>query len=498
MNSGLLLKLKHSFISLSPIFLLVIVLGVSIAPLDGYMLTSFVISSLLFVIGMSLFTLGADNSMLPMGNYIGSSLTKVKKIWIAVLIVFIVGTIITTAEPDLTVLAKQVSSIPNSVIIMAVSLGVGFFLAIALLRIVFKINLNIILLISYIVAFIIAFFTSKGIFAVGFDSGGVTTGPITSPLIIALGVGMCSVLSGKHSQNDSFGLLALCAIGPVIMVLILGFFYNTDASQVVAKYAINSYGDITTALWGNLKIYFHEVTPAFVLIGVLFLVFQLFVLKLNHKQFIRIMINLLFTYFGVVLFLAAVNTGFMASGEKLGELLGNNYKYLTLIIGFLMGLFIVLTEPAVEVFNEQIEVVSGGTISKKHLQITMAIGVGLAISLSLIRIIFDFHVAYLLIPGYSIALGLSFITPKIYMSAAFDAGGVATGPLTAAFILPFAIGFTTHFAHASSSDAFGIVALEALIPIITIEIFGIITSQKQYIISAHMKKYVINDEIYDF
>jgi len=498
MNSGLLLKIKHSLISLSPIFLLVMILGVTIAPLEGYMLLSFIISSILFMFGMSLFTLGADNSMLPMGNYIGSSLTKVKKIWIAVLICFLVGTIITTAEPDLTVLAKQVSSIPDSVLILAVSIGVGFFLAIALLRIVFKINLNIILFISYIVAFIIAFLSKGGIFAVGFDSGGVTTGPITSPLIIALGVGMCSVLGGKHSQNDSFGLLALCAIGPVIMVLMLGFFYNTEASHVTAKYVINGYGDIGYVLLQNLKIYFEEVTPAFILIGLLFLLFQVFILKLSRKQFLKIMINLIYTYLGVVLFLASVNTGFIAAGEKLGQLLGQNYQYLILLIGFLMGLFIVLTEPAVEVFNEQIEVVSGRTISKKHLQITMAIGVGLAITLSLIRIMLDFHVAYLLIPGYLIALGLSFVTPKIYMSTAFDAGGVATGPLTAAFILPFAIGFTTNFSFASTNDAFGIVAMEALIPVITIEVFGLITSKKQTIISNYMKKYIVDDIIYDF
>ncbi len=495
MNIGLLRKFKHSFISLSPIFVLVLILGLTITPLKSYHLLSFIISSALFIVGMSLFTLGADNSMLPMGNHIGASLTKIKKLWIAILICFLVGTIITTAEPDLTVLAKQVSSVPSSVLIIAVSVGVGIFLSFALLRIIFKIKLNIILLISYLLAFLIALFSKSQLFAVGFDSGGVTTGPITSPLILALGVGICSVLEGKHSQEDSFGLLSLCAVGPILTVLLLSFFYKGEATQVSSDFLINGYGDIFPVLIKNLKVCFQEVTPAFILIGLLFFVFQIFALKLPKDEFIRIMINLLFTYLGVVLFLTSVNTGFMLAGEKIGQQLGK-YKFLTIIIGFLLGFFIVLTEPAVEVFNEQIEIVSGNTISKKHLQITMAIGVGLAISLSLLRIILGINIAYFLVLGYVFALVLSFLCPKIYMSAAFDAGGVATGPLTASFILPFVIGFTTNFTN--SNDAFGIVAMEALIPIITIEIFGILSHKKQVFNSKYMENYIVDDKIYDF
>lgn len=497
MNNGLLNKFKHSLISLSPIFVLVMILGLTITPIKGHILVSFIISSFLFIIGMSLFTLGADNSMLPMGNHIGSSLTKIKKIWIAILICFLVGTIITTAEPDLMVLAKQVKSIPSSVLIIAVSVGVGIFLSFALLRIIFKVNLNIILLISYSISFIIALFSKSQFFAVGFDSGGVTTGPITSPLILALGVGICSVLGEKHSQEDSFGLLSLCAVGPIITVLLLSFIYKGEATQVTSDFMINGYNDIFKVLINNLKVCFEEITPAFILIALLFLVFQIFAIKLSKDEFIRIMINLLFTYFGVLLFLTSVNTGFMIVGEKIGEQLGK-YKILTLIIGFLLGLFIVLTEPAVEVFNEQIEVVSGHTISKKYLKIAMAIGVGIAISLSLFRIMLGINVTYFLLIGYILALVLSFLCPKIYMSAAFDAGGVATGPLTASFILPFAIGFTTNFSFANSNDAFGIVAMEALMPIITIEIFGILSSKKQLSNSKYMDNYIVDDKIYDF
>lgn len=465
-------KLKEALLSTLPIIIIVLLLHftkiVAISNKNDFSL--FAICSLLLIVGMGLFTLGSDIAMTPMGEHVGEETIKSKKLWFAIFIVFIIGTLITIAEPDLTVLANQVP-VKSIVLILTVSVGVGIFLVVSLLRIVFKINLRTLLVIFYSIVFIISIFANKSFLPLSFDSGGVTTGPVTVPFLMALGVGIASVGSSNKDRDDSFGMVALCSIGPILSVLILSLFIKDTPiyEPLVVEQTSNVFKTLLHGLTHSLK----EIGIALLPILVFFYVFQYFTVKLPKKRLIRIFIGILYTYIGLSFFLCAVNVGFMPIGVNIGKTLAvSKYKDILVPLAFIMGVFVVLAEPAVHTLNKQVEEISGGTISKKAMMIGLSIGVGISLALSMIRIIFDFSVMWYLVPGYFIALILSFFVPKVYTSIAFDSGGVASGPMTAGFILPFAIGVCSSMSMDVMSGGFGIVAMVAMTPLITIQILG--------------------------
>lgn len=474
----LFLKLKESLVSVLPITLIVIFLNFTpIVNLSTKEVVVFSISAVLLIVGMSLFNMGADLAMTPMGTHVGSGLTKTKSIMILLIVCFALGVLITIAEPDLTVLASQVKDVINStVLIVAVGVGVGIFLVIAILKIVFKRQLASLLMYFYMLLFALAtllIVSGNGdLLALSFDSGGVTTGPITVPFIMALGVGIASTVGGKRANENSFGLIALCSVGPILAVMVLGIFANGELEYTVPNYAIsdNVLKDGLITLWSVTK----EVTLALGLIVAFFFIINFIFLKLPKKKLIQIVIGVLYTYLGLIIFLTSVNVGFMPIGYKLGVQLGENSLVLT-IAGFILGLVVVLAEPAVHVLNKQVEEITDGNVSKQSMLIALSVGVGVSICLSMIRIVFDFSLLYYLIPGYFISLGLSFFVPRMYTAIAFDSGGVASGPLTSTFILPFAIGACMAIYPDGSkvlSDAFGIVAMVAMTPLITIQLLG--------------------------
>lgn len=419
---------------------------------------------------MGLFTLGSDIAMTPMGEHVGKEVIKSKKLGLAVLIIFVLGTLISIAEPDLSVLANQVP-INSMKFILIVSLGVGFFLIVSLLRIVFKIDLKLLLFIFYGILFLLLMFIPQEYLPLAFDSGGVTTGPITVPFIMALGIGIASVSGSKNNRADSFGMIALCSIGPIITVVIMSLFVNAplkwEGLDIISK------GSIFKDLWYGFSHSLKEVFIALLPILVFFYIFQAFTVKLPRKRLLKIFIGILYTYFGLVLFLTAVKVGFMPLGVNIGKRLAMQAKYFLIPFGFIIGVFVVLAEPAVHTLNKQVEEISGGTIKKKSVYLSLALGVGISLALSMMRIIFKFNILWLLIPGYFIALLLSLFVPKVYTAIAFDSGGVASGPMTAGFILPFAIG-TCLIIDPNNifAGAFGIVAMVAMTPLITIQILG--------------------------
>ena len=385
------------------------------------------------------------------------------------IIVFILGTFVTIAEPDLSVLANQVP-VKSIVLILTVSIGVGLFLAIALLRILFKIDLRLLLLIFYGLIFLLAIFANQSFLPLAFDSGGVTTGPITVPFLMSLGVGLATV-SGSKNHADNFGTVALCSIGPILAVMILSLFLKEtpiyEATTIVSHGSVLL--DITHGLVDSLK----EVGLALLPIFVFFFVFQFFKNRLSKKKLVKILVGLLYTYLGLCLFLTAVNIGFMPIGTKIGETLAqSSYTWVLIPLGFIMGVFVVLAEPAVHTLNKEVEEISQGTISKKSMLFGLSLGVGISLALSMIRLIFKFSVMWYLIPGYAIALILSLFVPKVYTAIAFDSGGVASGPMTAGFILPFAIGACSMLGMDVLVGGFGIVAMVAMTPLITIQILG--------------------------
>lgn len=471
-------KIKEALISVLPVTLIVVLLDLTpLVDLSIYEIAVFIGSALFLILGIGLFNLGADMAMQPMGEQVGSSLMKTNKIKIVVIVCFIMGVLITVAEPDLSVLATQVSAVISSTaLILSIGVGVGIFLVLAIIKIILKKDLSFMLVFFYFTMFALAaivILNGNGDFlALAFDSGGVTTGPITVPFIMALGVGVAATVGGRGASENSFGLIALCSIGPIIAILILGMTIRGDIPYAVPDYSIST--NLFSDTMHTLLEISGEVLLALALIVVFFLIIQFIYIKLPKRKLIQIGIGILYTFLGLVIFLTAVNIGFMPVGYKMGAELAGNHPFLIALFGFILGLVVVLAEPAVHVLTKQVEEVTTGGVSKKAMLIALSVGVGISICLSMIRIIFDFSILFYIIPGYFISLGLSFFVPRIYTAIAFDSGGVASGPLTSSFILPFAIGacMVLQGESAIMRDAFGIVAMVAMTPLITIQLLG--------------------------
>lgn len=481
LNKKLLQKTKESLSSVLPITLIVLLLNFTMTPMPFMIRGVFLIGAFLLIIGMGLFTLGADIAMMPMGEQIGAQLTKSRKLGLLIGISMIMGVMITIAEPDLQVLAEQVPSVPNIVIVLWVAAGVGIFLVISLLRILFQWKLSYMLLGLYMAVFALGTFTSEDFLAVAFDSGGVTTGPITVPFILALGIGISSVRGGKSSHDDSFGLIAFCSIGPIMAVMIMGMFFSTSFDSQAGESALHASNirELFLIFGKSFPEYFKEVALALAPVVVSFILFQIFALKLPKSQLIKMSIGIIYTYIGLVLFLTGVNVGFLPVGSFIGEYIGSlSYNWILIPLGMIMGFFIVAAEPAVHVLNDEVEVLTGGAISKSAMLWSLSIGVSISIALAMIRILFGISIWYILVPGYALALGLTFFAPKIFTAIAFDSGGVASGPMTATFLLPFAMGACEAVGGNMLLDAFGIVAMVAMTPLITIQVMGVIYSIK--------------------
>ena len=473
-------KMLEALVSVIPVVFIVFILNLT--PLVNFSSTEivvFLVSSLFLIIGVSLFNLGADLAMTPMGDHIGAGLSKTAKLPVILGVCFLMGMLITIAEPDLSVLAKQVSSVLNgTALIIFVGVGVGLFLVTAVVKIVTRKSLSSILMLFYMLLFMITslvVITGKSnIVALAFDSGGVTTGPITVPFIMAFGVGIAMTLGGRNAGENSFGLIAMCSVGPIIAVMFMGLFAKGSMQYPLPDYSIES-----TLSGGVLSIILSKAKDVLIAIGlviVFFLVLQFTCLKLPRKKLKQIGVGIIYTVLGLIIFLTAVEIGFMPIGYKLGSgFASSGGKYAIIIFGFIIGAVVVLAEPAVHVLNKQVEQITDGMVGKKSMTVALSVGVGIAICLSVVRIIFGFNILYYLIPGYFISLALSFFVPGLYTAIAFDSGGVASGPLTSGFILPMMIGICYSLngnADKIMTDAFGIVAMVAMTPLITIQLLG--------------------------
>ena len=493
-------KLKESLISVLPVTFIVLILNLTpLINLSGKEVLIFLVCNVLLILGIGLFNLGSDLAMSPMGEHIGSSLIKSKKIPIIILVCFVMGLAITVAEPDLTVLANQVRDVINpTLLIVLVGVGVGAFLVIAIIKIIFKINFNNLLIFFYMVLFafvaLLILNENSGFLALGFDSGGVTTGPITVPFIMALGIGVAKTIGGKNVNENSFGLVAMCSVGPILAVVLIGAFSKGEILYKLPDYAItdNFIVDLFVQLWHSCK----EVAIVLILIVVFFLIIQSIYIKLPKMKLLQIAVGIGYTFIGLVIFLTSVAIGFMPIGFKIGTQLAEINPVLVVVIGFIIGFVVVLAEPAIHVLKKQVEDSTHGGISGRSLLISLSIGVGVSIALSMIRIIFDFSILYYVIPGYILSLGISFFVPRLYTVIAFDSGGVASGPLTSSFILPLAIGVCSVLQGEKKVlvDAFGIVAMVAMTPLITIQLLGF-RERIDYLVKKNIRtKKILNAE----
>jgi hypothetical protein len=503
MWKSLLKKLFESTVSVLPVTTIVLILNFT--PLISFSLTEtavFICCALALIIGMALFNLGADIAMTPMGEQIGSGLSKSGKFKTLLLICLVMGVFITIAEPDLSVLASQVQDIINSTALkIAIGMGVGLFLVLAVLKVVFRVSLSNMLTFFYALLFAIVTLLivqgKEGFLPLGFDSGGVTTGPITVPFIMALGLGVSTVLGDKRDRESSFGFIALCSIGPILAVMLLGLTATgnptlpKDGAEFAAQYALDL-SHAPSVLMHTLK----NVAIALAPIVIFFFVLQAIFMRSSKRKVKQIIIGIFYTYFGLVIFLTAVEIGFTCIGFKMGSQLAKADGWLVILLSFVLGLTVVLAEPAIHVLNKQVETVTGGAITKRSMLIALSVGVGTSIALSVVRVFFPFSILYYLVPGYLLSLGLSFFVPKIYTAIAFDSGGVASGPLTSTFILPFVIGLC-FAANGNSSasvltDAFGLVAMVAMTPLISIQSLGF-----KAVVSKRLKEKISMKRILD-
>ena len=473
-------KLLEALQAVLPIVAIVLVLCFTIAPISPSILLCFLLGAAMIIVGIMFFTLGAEMSMSPMGERVGAMLTKSRSVPLIIGVGFLLGFLITISEPDLQVLANQVPSIPNMTLILSVAAGVGLFLVVAFLRMLLGIALPKLLVVFYGLIFVLAAFVPKEFLSVAFDSGGVTTGPITVPFIMALGVGVAAIRSDRHAAADSFGLVALCSIGPILAVLILSFFYTESSGTLeVTTSSFANTSAIGAAYLHDLPKYMGEMAIALLPIVVIFFAFQFLTLHMPRRNLAKIVIGILYTYVGLVLFLTGVNVGFSALGEVLGAELADGWtRWLLIPLSMLLGWFIISAEPAVAVLEAQIEEVSAGTIPGSAIKTSLSIAIALAMGFSMLRVLTGISIMWFLIPGYVVALGLSFFVPDLYTAIAFDSGGVASGPMTATFMLQFMIGASTVVGGNPLIDAFGVVAMVAMMPLISIQMVGFIYSRR--------------------
>lgn len=469
-------KLRESALSVLPIIAVVSLLCISVVPVTTDLMLAFLLGSLLVIVGIALFTMGSESSLTQIGSKMGSVLTRTRKLPLIVILSFILGIFVTVAEPDLQVLAKTVPHINTLVLIITVAVGVGIFLALSMLRIIFGFSLRNILLICYGLIFVLSVFVPKDQLAMAFDSGGVTTGPMTVPFVLAFGVGISNIRADKKAESDSFGLVALCSIGPILSVLVLSFFYPAGDTA----FSSSTLGWMTTteigasyvkALPGYMLEMFLSLSP----ILVVFLIFQIAAFKMNFAGFMRILVGLVLTFAGLVLFLTGVNLGFSTLGGVLASTIAQgSFKYLLIPLAMVLGWFIISAEPAVFTLQQQIEQVSAGTISGHSVKLSLSVGISIAMGIAMTRVLTGIPLVWFVVPCYALALLLSLFVPDIYTAIAFDSGGVASGPMTATFMLQFMIGACEAVGGNVLSDAFGVVALVAMMPLLSVQMMGLI------------------------
>jgi len=475
-------KLYEALAAVLPIVLMVSFLSLTVSPIPSGTMLAFLFGSSLLVVGMMLFSVGSEVAMEPMGSYIGSKVTRTKNLRLILILGFALGVLITVSEPDLQVLAEQVQAVPNLILIFSVGIGVGLFLVLSLVRILYRISLHLLLVVLYTLLLGIVFLAPENFRAIAFDSGGVTTGPMTVPFIMSFGVGIAAIRSDKNASDDSFGLIALCSIGPVLAVLILSMVFrgNGAAQSPIAVTNVSDTQELSLLFGLGLPVYLKEMLFSILPITVAFFVLNFFLLHLNASTLRNISIGILYTYFGLTLFMTGASFGFMPAGMYLGQELGEmEMSWIIIPVGIIIGTLVVKAEPAVYVLMHQVEDLTDGAISGKSLQISMCLGVGISVGLSMFRVMAGINILNILVPGYILAILFSFLSPRIFTAIAFDSGGVASGPMTATFLLPMTMGFCVAMGRDIATDAFGVVALVAMTPLLTIQALGILYRIRQ-------------------
>ena len=515
MKNNYLRSVINSAISILPIMAIVFLLSLTglarISNTDYVMLT---LGGIIMIFGLSFFQIGASTSLIKVGEYMGASLSKQKKLIVVIIFAFLLGMLITCAEPSILIMSKQ-AGINPVLLIGSIAAGVGVFVVVGILRIIFRKSLNLWYLAFYLIVFMLICLLQADpknhpFLPFIFDAGGVTTGSATVPFILALGAGVALTRGGGKSRDSSFGLVGLASIGPIITMVILIMFsptgfadYVVEPSAVIDPNTVNmSY--IGSQLLNTLLPHGHslgsivEVLMALAPILIIFFVYEAIYIKLSYKKVLGLLNGFFVAFIGLTMFLTAVGSTMSPIGLKVGEALASSQDWVIILLAFVIGMVTILCEPAVHVLTTQIEEMSDGELKKRTVLLTLSIGVGVAICLAAIRALYKFSIMYYIIPGYMISLLLMFFTSDLYTAIAFDSGGTASGPMAVSFVLPLIIGIYSVRENVTQrvafySDAFGVVALVALTPILAIQILGLVSKFKN-VYALHLVKEQIHDE----
>ena len=480
-------KFKEVLFAVLPVTFIVLALHFTVAPLETQLLMRFILGALFIVIGLSIFLFGVDLGVSPLGELMGKTLAKSNKISVISIASLVLGFFISVAEPDLHILAGQVAyvtsgAVSKTSILIVVSLGIALLLTIGLLRIVYNRPLHKTLAILYMIIFGLALFTSSGFLAISFDASGATTGAMTVPFILAMAMGVSSLKKvGTSSEEDSFGLVAIASTGAIIAVMIMSILAGAKEISGSLEPNLKTSASIIGPFLEKLPVMAGEISLALSPLLVLFFIVQLTASKVSVKARNKILKGMLYTFLGLVLFLTGVNAGFMDVGSLVGYSLASlNKPWLVILVGFVLGLVVILAEPAVYVLTNQIETVTTGYVKRKVVLVALSIGVGLAVALSMARILIPaVQLWHYLLPGYAASLIMMYYVPRLFVGIAFDSGGVASGPMTATFILAFAQGAAERIEGANVLiDGFGVISLVALTPIIALQTVGLIFRYK--------------------
>lgn len=473
--------LKDISLSVLPITILVTILSFTLVPIEFEMLARFIIGAILVIMGLVIFLLGAHIGITPIGTLMGQSIAKTNKSYYVIILGFVLGFFINVAEPDIQILAKQINiatggAISGFLVLIIVSIGVGLLVAYGLIRILSEIPLNKSFTTIYSLILVLGLMVSEEFLAFSVDASGATTGAMTTPFILALGLGVSQLKGGKKSEEDSFGLVGFASAGPIIALMLLNIIRGKLGIQGHAEVFQNHTGIIGPYLEIFPKILVDSIITLTPLL-VLFLLFNHFSFKLNKSSKNKILKGILYTYIGLSLFMVGVNAGFMEVGREMGYGIASlEYKWILPTVGFFLGMVVVLAEPAVYVLTEQVEEVTSGHIRRKSILVTLSVGIAFAVAMSMLRIMIPgLKLWHFLLPGFALGALLSYFVPPIFVGIAYDSGGVASGPMTATFILAFAQGASNAIPTANIlTDGFGIIAMIAMTPLVAVQTLGLI------------------------
>lgn len=484
MKSNFSEKFKESAISVVPVMIIVLILNFTICPLREGALSQFIVGGILLILGLAIFLIGADLGMVPFGQKVGSYLTHKRTLLIMIPAAFLIGFAVTIAEPDVQVLADQVhaavQSMNNNILLLMIAAGVGLFLVLGMLRTVLQLPLSWLLIFFYVLVFVACSFVEPAFIGVAFDAGGATTGPVTVPFIMALGIGVAATFKKKEGDDSSFGLVGLASVGPIVAVAFMGMVDKGGMNSGEFEKEADIMRSLFDQFWHIMPEVSYHMLLALLPLVIIFGIFQLFLVRMPFQQIKRMLLGFLYTFIGLVIFMTGVNGGFIPAGQSLGMVLGPLWHGNALIpVGLILGAVVVCAEPAVWVLTEQVEEVSGGHIRRPIMLAALSISIACAVGLGMLRVVTGMSILFILIPGYVLALVLTKLCPPLFTAIAFDSGGVASGPMSTTFVLSLTLGASVAVGGNPVTDAFGMIAMIAMAPLITIQILGLIFRYKE-------------------